>query len=163
MKENDTSLIKSKDSIFKKIVDWFKNLFWNKNNSSSKELIENNIEIQESSDSKLMNEDLEFDNYKITEEAEEQTKDTKKKFFELYSDIKNEKVDIKDLSLEDLKKFNIMIQEEISLKQYKLENIMNQNEILTQKVLDLNGKFKFLELYDKSKNVEMFDIVNIMW
>ena len=159
MDEKGTSLIKSEDSIFKKISNWFKNLFGKKNNDSPKEELienssENNIEVQESSDSQTSNDFSEFvfnfDNCEeilseISEDIEEEPKkDTKKKFFELYSDIKDGIVDIKDLSLEDLKKFNIMVQEEISIRQEKLEDIKIQNEKLEQEIADLNSEVKKL-------------------
>ena len=86
-------------SIWKKIKEFFKNLF----NLKNQKLLVKNNEI----------EDKERRNVNI--------KTSKEEFFDIYNKVKNKKIKLDSLSIEDLEKIDKMLDEEIRIKTNKVD------------------------------------------
>lgn len=127
MKGNN-SIIKYEKNIFIKIFDFFKNKFkqiQNRKNHEEKNIVTDEIPINS-----------------INEEKRKET-------LELYNKLKNGKVDINTISIKDLRKFNILLKEEIRLKKEKvaiqnkkLENIKHDISKLEYENNKLNEQYK---------------------
>lgn len=103
MKDNK-SIIKYEKNIFIKFFDFLKNKFkqiLNKKNHEEKNIVTDEIPTNSTNEEK------------------------RKEILELYDKLKNGKVDINTIPIKDLRKFNIIIKEEIRLKK---EKIAMQNE-----------------------------------
>ena len=127
MKDNK-SIIKYEKNIFIKFFDYLKNKFKqlrNKKNHEEKNIVTDEIPTNN-----------------INEEKRKET-------LQLYNKLKNGKVDINTIPLKDLRKFNILIKEEIRLKKEKiamqnkeLENIKHDIRELEQKNMALRKQYK---------------------
>ncbi len=103
MKDNK-SIIKYEKNIFIKFFDFLKNKFkqiLNKKNHEEKNIVTDEIPTNSTNEEK------------------------RKEILELYDKLKNGKVDINTISIKYLRKFNLLIKEEIRLKK---EKIAMQNE-----------------------------------
>lgn len=128
MKDNNKSIIKYEKNIFIKFFDYLKNKFKqlrNKKNHEEKNIVTDEIPTNN-----------------INEEKRKET-------LQLYNKLKNGKVDINTIPLKDLRKFNILIKEEIRLKKEKiamqnkeLENIKHDIRELEQKNMALRKQYK---------------------
>ena len=138
MINKNNSLINTNVSIFGKIVNWFKKFFWkNKKKTENIEIKENIQDIEKNIE--LYNDEFDsetniLDSYKTKKNYE------KEKFFELYYDIKSKKINISDLSLDDLNKFNTIIKQEILLKKIELEKKKKENKELIIEINNLKDK-----------------------
>ncbi len=145
MEDKNNGLMKSNNSIFKRIINWFKNIFKKPTVSDNKETKENNIKLESSKQPENKPELIyDYGSEETILEDEpvlnEKQNSEKQRFFELYNNVKDGKIDVKDLSMEDLKKYNAMIREEVSLKFNKLEGINQENEELLDEIKKLNKK-----------------------
>ena len=128
MKDNNKSIIKYEKNIFFYFFDYLKNKFKqlrNKKNHEEKNIVTDEIPTNN-----------------INEEKRKET-------LQLYNKLKNGKVDINTIPLKDLRKFNILIKEEIRLKKEKiamqnkeLENIKHDIRELEQKNMALRKQYK---------------------
>ena len=128
MKDNNKSIIKYEKNIFIKFFDYLKNKFKqlrNKKNHEEKNIVTDEIPTNN-----------------INEEKRKET-------LQLYNKLKNGKVDINTISIKDLRKFNILIKEEIRLKKEKvaiqnkkLENIKHDISKLEYENNKLNEQYK---------------------
>lgn len=128
MKDNNKSIIKYEKNIFIKFFDYLKNKFKqlrNKKNHEEKNIVTDEIPTNN-----------------INEEKRKET-------LEIYNKLKNGKVDINTIPVKDLRKFNILIKEEIRLKKEKiamqnkeLENIKHDIRELEQKNMALRKQYK---------------------
>ncbi len=128
MKDNNKSIIKYEKNIFIKFFDYLKNKFKqlrNKKNHEEKNIVTDEIPTNN-----------------INEEKRKET-------LQLYNKLKNGKVDINTIPVKDLRKFNILIKEEIRLKKEKiamqnkeLENIKHDIRELEQKNMALRKQYK---------------------
>ncbi len=165
MKKNN-ELIKSESSIIKKVINFFKNIFWkNKVKENAQETsvsevetesvqidniaVEENVQVETSSDRLLTKEELES-RLKTEEELLEESDveyeesdelyiklaeeipssdsneefdivEEKKRIIQLYNDIKDGKVSIESVDELDLMIINPLLQEEIRLKSEMIE------------------------------------------
>lgn len=106
---------------FEKIILWFKNLF-----NRTKLLSENN-EIEKALENEIKN-------------ISNRNENEKKEFFEKYNKIKQGKIKINELSDADIKKVNLMLEQEIKLEYENYLEIKKENQILNKEILDLQYK-----------------------
>lgn len=108
---NKSLIVKKKDSIFDKIISFFKSIFHKK--VDSKEVEPKEVEN--------INEKDNIENVAKEENTNEIEKMNKEKFFKLYEDVKNEKINVEDLSISEIIVINAMLKEEIDMKLKKLQ------------------------------------------
>lgn len=108
---NKSLIVKKKNSIFDKIISFFKSIFHKK--VDSKEVEPKEVEN--------INEKNNIENVAKEENTNEIEKMNKEKFFKLYEDVKNEKINIEDLSISEIIVINAMLKEEIDMKLKKLQ------------------------------------------
>ena len=125
-------LLKYEESIFKRIIKWFKSLF---HKPGKRQVINKKEKMSETE----LNDEAKGN---TIEDAVDKATIQKESFFELYNDIKDGKVDIDTLSNEEIERFNRIIGEEISLKYDKLEKLKKENEDIE---VDIKNKEKELE------------------
>lgn len=107
--------------IFEKILNWFKKILGKDNNQL---LIEDgNIEIELEP---ALNDN--FDDFILN----------KNEFFELYSNIKEQNIEIENVDIEELIEFNMIAEKEIEIKNKKLEEQIQENIKLKQEIENLN-------------------------
>lgn len=130
--------MEKKMSIFEKIINWFKNLF---QKQETKLLEENAPSIETKAPAIEASEELEA----YIEENLGEYEPDKDEFFELYSDVKSQNIDIQELATEELIDFNRMAEKEIELKTQKLKEQKEANKMLKQEVEALSQKEKILQ------------------
>lgn len=108
---NKSLIVKKKNSIFDKIISFFKSIFHKK--VDSKEVETKEVEN--------INEKNNIENVAKEENTNEIEKMNKEKFFKLYEDVKNEKINVEDLSISEIIVINAMLKEEIDMKLKKLQ------------------------------------------
>lgn len=108
---NKSLIVKKKNSIFDKIISFFKSIFHKK--VDSKEVEPKEVEN--------INEKNNIENVAKEENTNEIEKINKEKFFKLYEDVKNEKINVEDLSISEIIVINAMLKEEIDMKLKKLQ------------------------------------------
>ena len=108
---NKSLIVKKKDSILDKIKRFFKSIFHKK--VDSKEVEPKEVEN--------INEKDNIENVAKEENTNEIEKMNKEKFFKLYEDVKNEKINVEDLSISEIIVINAMLKEEIDMKLKKLQ------------------------------------------
>ena len=132
MMSDNNSLMKVEDSFFKRIINWFKNLFGiqkNNNMGNSK-----------------------FENEGMTNIINKRTQEEKKQFFERYNSAKQGKIDVHELSEDELRQFNIMIEEENRLRYDILKKLEEENEMLELEIKKQEEeKKKLIEMIKKQK------------
>lgn len=137
MSNKEKSLIPKKDTIFNKITNFFKNIFY----SFKKKLVieeevnindsvifsnEKELEIINENKTSKNNEFLEIylddciedidDNYEYNYKKIQISENDKKNFFKLYDNVKNGNIDMNYLGGSDLVRINLMLKEEMTLK-----------------------------------------------
>ena len=142
--DKNKSLIENKKSIFNKVINFFKKMFWRKETQNCIEKIDD-LKIENKSEVKHVikpitsilkedeiSEDIELYEYeeeidpeevnfeKYNENREYNSQDEKNNFFDLYNNIKEEKVDINNVYIIDLFKVNLLLKEEQKLKKAKI-------------------------------------------
>lgn len=138
MIDKEKGLIQKKDTIFNKISNFFKTIFYSFNkkivieenvNANDNDSIifsnETKLEINENRTTKSNRfleiyledciEDID-DNYEYNYTKIQTTENDKKNFFKLYENVKNRNIDMNYLGGNDLVRINLMLKEEISLK-----------------------------------------------
>ena len=138
------SLIENNKSIFIKVIIFFKKMFWRKETQNCIEKIDD-LKIENKSEVKHVikpitsilkedeiSEDIELYEYeeeidpeevnfeKYNENREYNSQDEKNNFFDLYNNIKEEKVDINNVDIIDLFQVNLLLKEEQKLKKAKI-------------------------------------------
>lgn len=108
---NKSLIVKKKNSIFDKIISFFKSIFHKKVDSKK-------VEPKEVEN---INEKNNIENVAKEENTNEIEKMNKEKFFKLYEDVKNEKINVEDLSISEIIVINAMLKEEIDMKLKKLQ------------------------------------------
>ena len=110
MEEKNNELIVAAKTFFKKVKEFFLNLF--KNEVKEKEATdEENVVVEENK-------------IEITNDKEDI--DEKKEFFKKYEEFKAEKLDVSELSGSELVKMNAMLEEETKMNKQKLQNALNE-------------------------------------
>ncbi len=142
--DKNKSLIENKKSIFNKVINFFKKIFWRKETQNCIEKIDD-LKIENKSEVKHVikpitsilkedeiSEDIELYEYeeeidpeevnfeKYNENREYNSQDEKNNFFDLYNNIKEEKVDINNVDIIDLFQVNLLLKEEQKLKKAKI-------------------------------------------
>ncbi len=142
--DKNKSLIENKKSIFNKVINFFKKMFWRKETQNCIEKIDD-LKIENKSEVKHVikpitsilkedeiSEDIELYEYeeeidpeevnfeKYNENREYNSQDEKNNFFDLYNNIKEEKVDINNVDIIDLFQVNLLLKEEQKLKKAKI-------------------------------------------
>ncbi len=124
MIDKNKSLIKSKKNIFKRFIDYIKNIF--------KKKIPDDKKINEKDSSEQITEvkeKEEVDKIKNNQQTE------KEKFFKIYSEVKSRNIKMDELSPSDLIKFNLVMKEEIRLKK---EKVLKQRELIQNLTQEIN-------------------------
>lgn len=142
--EKNKSLIENKKSIFNKVINFFKRIFWKQEAQNCIEKIDDLKPENKSEEKKVINpitsilkeeeisedielydyeddidpEEVNFENY--NEDRKYNSQDEKNKFFDLYNNIKEEKVDINNVDIIDLFQVNLLLKEEQKLKKAKI-------------------------------------------
>lgn len=138
MIDKNRSLIKLEKSIFRKFIDYVKDIFKKRKNKKIE-----NFSINEKKFEDLENKQV----VEVLEEKHDTTNESiseKECFFELYFNVKSGKINMKDLSVSDLIKFNSLIKEEVELKK---QNIYKQEELmksLSEEIKELKRENKIL-------------------
>lgn len=123
MIDKNKSLIKSEKNIFKRFIDFIKNIFKKKNPDYKK--------INEEDTSKQITEFKE----EGTDTIENNQPTEKEKFFKIYSEVKFHNINMNELSPSDLIKFNLVMKEEIRLKK---EKVLKQRELIQNLTQEIN-------------------------
>lgn len=133
MIDKDKSLIIKKENIFSKISKFLKNFFgiFKKKEIKQEEIETNDINIVQEKQTQIAGENelltiyledylenIDLD-YEYTYPKSENLDEDKRRFFKLYEDVKNGKIDMNYLSGNDLVRINLMLKEEYSLKANK--------------------------------------------
>lgn len=122
----DKRLVEYKGNIFVKFFRWVKSLFVKETDSEKNQ--DNNITTQVIKD--------------------------KEYFFKVYNDAKNGKIDIDNLSQEEIIMLNKLLDEEISIKQDKLKSIKSNNAQLEKEIEEMEKENKVL--LEKLGNTENY-------
>ena len=109
MEEKNKGLIVSAKTLFKKITDFFKNLF--KKEEKIEEVEEKTVDIVEA---------------KEEQKIEKNEVDEKTEFFKKYEAFKAKKIDVSELSGSELVKMNAMLEEESKMNKDKLLDAMEE-------------------------------------
>lgn len=108
---NKSLIVKKNDSIFDKIINFFKSIFHKKADIK-------NIKLKEVEN---ISEKNNIENVTKEDNTNEIEKMNKEKFFKLYEDVKSEKINIEDLSISEIIVINAMLKGEIDIKLKKLQ------------------------------------------
>jgi len=125
MSENN-SLVKVENSFFKKIINWFKGLF----KKDKVEVNDSSVITNESID-RTLNSASQLSKFsEQSNNISNNKQEEKKKFFEKYNALKLGEIDFDEVSYDELKQFNIMIEEENRLKYEELLSLREESKML---------------------------------
>lgn len=133
MIDKDKSLIKQEKNVFKKFAYYFINIFKRIKNRKIKESVE--IDFAQKTEENNSAQELKQQNSSLE----------KANFFKIYNNIKSGNTDIDDLQIDDLLKFNIIIEKEIELKKEKIYSQKETMEKLDEELKTLKKENKLLE------------------
>lgn len=122
MEENNKGLVVVAKTFFKRVKEFFLNLF----KKEDEKINENTVEEFESK----------TDKNEITK-VEDNT-DEREEFFKKYEAFKAEKIDVSELSGSELVKMNAMLEEETKLNKQKLQNALNEFNKKNSEESDIN-------------------------
>lgn len=118
MEEKNNGLIVAAKTFFKKVKEFFLNLF-------KKEEIKTE-EVKEEVKEEVTVGEVPVIEIKKKEEQKEETADDKEEFFKKYELFKAEKLDVSELSGSELVKMNAMLEEEMKMNKNKLNEALNE-------------------------------------
>lgn len=114
MEEKNNGLIVAAKTFFKKVKEFFLNLF--KKEEIKTEEVKEDVTVGE----------VPVIEIKKKEEPKEETIDDKDEFFKKYELFKAEKLDVSELSGSELVKMNAMLEEEMRMNRDKLNDALNE-------------------------------------
>ena len=114
MEEKNNGLIVAAKTFFKKVKEFFLNLF--KKEEIKTEEVKEEVTVGE----------VPVIEIKKKEEQKEETADDKEEFFKKYELFKAEKLDVSELSGSELVKMNAMLEEEMRMNRDKLNDALNE-------------------------------------
>lgn len=138
MIDKNRSLIKLEKSIFRKFFDYIRNIF-KKRKYKKIENFSIDEKKFEDSESEQVLEVLEKNSDTTNESIVE-----RERFFQLYFNVKSGKINMKDLSVSDLIKFNSLIKEEVELKKQNINKQKKLMKSLSEEIKELKNENKIL-------------------